>query len=285
MGNIPYFELGAARSGTKILRDTLEAHPGFTTTNYPLDDEIWSYGQEDAPHDAFPPESLTDDIERHVRSEFEKRMGGDIQFIEKNVNHSLRIPYISEIYQDTKFIHIIRDGRDCIRSTREMWKHPIDWKYYVTSKGWELSPTTIVFYMFRLGGKFLKRLFTGSDRVDYWGIKVPELADMVQNKPLLEVCALQWEVAVNKAREDGRELPEDRYFELRYETLMKSPEEVLPDLAEFLEFPDVDPMMEFAQKQYRTSSIGKWREVLTEQEQQRIHDEVGSTLEDLGYEL
>jgi hypothetical protein len=93
-----------------------------------------------------------------------------------------------------------------------------------------------------------------------------------------------------------------RYFELRYEQLVRTPEPVLRELFAFLE-EDFDPAVldfhrsrrevagseewsaEAVQRPIFESSIGRWRHDLTETEQSAVISIAGGVMKDLGYSV
>jgi hypothetical protein len=279
-----YFIVGSPRSGTKIFRDTLQVFPNIWATNHPLED-VWIEGLQQPPHDAYSPDSITPEIRESIRTQFDSLGDDSPILIEKNVRNSLRIPYIREIFPDAHFIHIIRHPLDVVMSLRKRWQNPIDWNYYLSGKVFELTPREILEYSWDLGWKFLERLLRGQKRVDIWGPHYPGIRDDLESKSLLEVCALQWKKCVTRARENGREGDADNYFELHYETLMTSPGEILPDIADFLNLDSPEPGLKFARNNFRTDSIGRGNQSLTPDEVDRVANTLGTTPETFGYSL
>lgn len=276
-----YFIVGSPRSGTKIFRDTLEAHPSVTTTDHPLE-EIWTTGQADVKHEEYNPDTITPDIRETVQRAFERKLTNTEFFVEKNVRNSLRIPYIRDIFPDAKFLHIIRDGRDAATSIRKRWQNPIDWNYYLSSRGLQLSLRDIFFYSFRLGGMLLKRIIQGRKHVDIWGPHYPGLTEDLKQRSLLEVSALQWKHCVEAARRDGP-VESDSYFELHYETLMTNPREVLDPLRDFMNLSSNEAWVSFAEQNFRPDSMGRWKKDLSDQELQQIEPIICDLLDDLNY--
>ena len=62
----PVFIIGAARSGTKFLRDVLAASPEVACVPYDVN-YIWRYKNENYPHDALAVESITKKIKFSIR--------------------------------------------------------------------------------------------------------------------------------------------------------------------------------------------------------------------------
>jgi hypothetical protein len=114
-------------------------------------------------------------------------------------------------------------------------------------------------------------------------------------------CAVQWRAGVRAAQRFRRD---PRYYELRYEDLVRDPEGTLRPLIEFLGLPwrdcvlvppgqlaadpvgiDIDgPGAITAAGEIFTSSIGRWRQDLTYADNRALHLLIGPLLVELGYE-
>jgi hypothetical protein len=110
-----------------------------------------------------------------------------------------------------------------------------------------------------------------------------------------------WVRNINNGRKAGQWLGQERYFELFYETLVKSPEETLKELCRFLG-EDFHPAMldhtvlagevgpgpndhTEVLKPVSTASIAGWKRKMTPFEQKMSDRVAGKTLTSLGYEL
>ncbi len=123
-------------------------------------------------------------------------------FGDKTPDYCGYIPTLRTIWPATKFVHIIRDGRDVALS---MAHHPgyiklvsigeTNWVSVALDKGFERAP-----------------------------IHTPELKDYI---------AL-WELRLRKIQTDTKSLTRQSYLEFRFEDLICAPREVLSNLAGFL---------------------------------------------------
>lgn len=276
-----FFVIGAPRSGTKIFRDTLGAGGSVATSDHPLE-EVWSIGREDTDHDQYEADDVTPEIREKIREAFREKLESNRIYVEKNVRNSLRVPYIRAVFPRAKFIHIVRDGRDAIASLRTRWRNPIDWDYYLSLRSLRLSPRDIVYYSVRLGWKFVRRLLKGESHVDVWGPHYPGLREDLRERTLFEVCVRQWKYCVEQARDEGAR-DEDSYFEFRYENLVENPADVLAPLSEFVGLDDPDPWVDFARRELREDSIGRWRDEFTDSELRTFNEVAGDLHDELGY--
>lgn len=119
------------------------------------------------------------------------------RFINKNLQHCVRVRLLDRIFPDAKFIHIIRDGRAVA--------------YSILNKKGEANPT-----MFLLS---LKKILGDRHRPDR-----SELFNYGQ----------AWAELVKKARE-ANDFGPSRYYELRYEDLISRPHDEIKKIVNFCE--------------------------------------------------
>ena len=95
----PIIIIGAARSGTNMLRDVLTRLPGFVT--WPCDEIpfIWRHGNVRHPSDVLPAESAGPDIRAYIRGKFEEfgRAHALSTVVEKTCSNSLRVPFVDRV--------------------------------------------------------------------------------------------------------------------------------------------------------------------------------------------
>lgn len=280
------FVVGVPRSGTTLLRLQLDAHPELAI---PAETGFGALLAEFAAHTPGP-EELVDRIARldtwpdlaverdelaaifsgvrrwsvaeGMRAYYRwyatrhgKRRWGD-----KTPVHAEYLNVLAAAFPEARFVHIIRDGRDVAASLTGLSFAPGD------------------------GG--------------------------------IEAVATVWRDGIARARAAAESVP--HYYELRYEDLATKPERTLRELCEFLDLA-FDPAMLHAHTRARerlaelgvvkaaggvegvrgerrhnymrlqsppdTGAVGRWRDVFTAQEAERIEQVAGRMLAALGYEL
>jgi len=127
----PVFIVGAPRSGTTLLRSQIDAHPNICCP--PWETGLFVHMDPLANGDitkvlkkepTFPISRC--DIVAWVRRSADDLMGQFLirsakrRWAEKTPTHVDHMDLISEVYPKSQFIHIIRDGRDVIRSLQNM---------------------------------------------------------------------------------------------------------------------------------------------------------------------
>ena len=186
------------------------------------------------------------DFLRIIMSEMARQQGVE-RWADCTPEHLLHLERIKETLPNALIIHIIRDGRDVALSTA------------------------------KLG--YIRRL---------WFDRTPNVM----------VAGLYWEWMVRKGREDGKKLEGD-YLEVRFEQLISNPRATLATLSGFIEQElDYDHILKVgigSVSEPNTSfrdppasgfnPLGRWKKGFTPEHLAMFESMVGSTLEELGYQL
>lgn len=278
----PVLILGAARSGTKLLRRLLGAAPGTSVVPYGVP-AVWKRGNEDHPHDALPRSARTADTAQHIRHTLPTLARGPSSasvLIEKTSANTLRVPFVDAVYPQARFVHLVRDGVDVVESARRRWQARPGLGYLVR-KAIALRTTGL-----RQGLRYVWNRVRGlgSTTPSLWGPHYPGMTDDVSERPLLEVCAHQWRACVESTLDALDSLSDTRVLSLRYETLVQDPHSV-PRLAHFLGVSDAEPMHAFYQRNVRDAFVGRGRDRLTTEEEKTIRPILRAPMERLGYPI
>ena len=197
------------------------------------------------------------------------------------------MPVVKRLFPKTKFIHVIRDGRDVCLSQRGCFQlsgpHAefADWDVpaQVSTSAMCGEVSTPTYREYCLAVAF------GSKTTTHWhGIDLADPAKLLANRFLLQMQS--WVHCVNSARSSGRALAED-YIEIRYEELCERPCEVVGELFARLELPKKEARLAVLSSNITTDAqIGWQRRQLTLSEDRDFHNAVdhGSVLlRELGY--
>ncbi len=171
----------------------------------------------------------------------EKKFPNATRWGDKTPKNTFYLNWIRKLYPNAQFIHIIRDGRDVVKSymNASFWKH---------------------------------------------GIKE---------------AAIDWMEAVDSGIA-LRNLPNNRYFEIRYEDLVNNPEIEIPKICSFLNIQFDETMLTpyrvadtlgDSSKDYHTNlakpisnkSVGSWEEFFNEEEKLLLNELLKEDLNKLGY--
>ena len=273
--------IGAARSGTKLLRDALAEATGAGKVPYDIG-YVWRVGNEGRPDDAIQASCVNERSLRFIRRFVNRYAAGDPRaVIEKSVGNALRVPLVALTFPDAMYIHLIRDGVDVVESTRRQWKAPSDLRYVVAKA--RHFPIRL---LPRYGAKYLmsliKRRTTRDRRVGSWGLRYRGIDDDLLDRGLLVVCARQWRYAVTHARADIAAL-ELNVLVVRYELLVRNPAPELQRIADFAGLTTSPSALASASSRIMPGREGVGRESLSEEELTTLTVEIGDLLSELTY--
>lgn len=260
----PIIIVGAARSGTNMLRDILADLPGVGT--WPCDEinYIWRHFNTDHPNDEFPLELATSRVQQYLRHEFARQAqrGRVAVLLEKTCANSLRIEFVRHVFPEAKFIFIVRDGCDVVASALQRWKAKPDFRY-LARKSRFVPPSDLAFYASRYAANQLYRLTSRNRRLRFWGPHFAGMQQLLEQSSLVEVCVEQWRRSVLKAARALDSCAPTSVCRLRYETLARSPKSELDRVCRFVCPSITVQKIDDLASRVRDTSIGKWR--VTEQ--------------------
>jgi hypothetical protein len=276
--------IGAARSGTNILRDTLVRLPGHGT--WPCDEInlIWRHGNTREPTDELPPALATPSVQRSVRGAFDAIAAHRHlrTVVEKTCANSLRVAFVDRIVPTARYVFIVRDGRDVVASAMRRWSAPLDLRY--TLRKARYAPLDDVpRYAAGFIANRLHARRSPEARVASWGPRFEGMDAMLRTSSLAEVCATQWARSVQHAARDLESIGSDRVVRVRYEDLTADPASEIDRIAAFLGVEPDDEVYAGAAS-ITAASVGNWQRSLGEAEKRAIAPIVEPVMErnDLG---
>lgn len=267
----PVVVIGAARSGTNLLRDIICSFDGYGT--WPCDEinYVWRHGNRDAPTDELQLSDARPEVVRYIRRAFEKqrrRQGGGA-VVEKTCANSLRVPFVNEVLPEARFVFIVRDGRDVVASAMERWKADLD-VLYLFRKARFVPPADLPIYALRYLASRLQRSECGENRLGWWGPRFEGMDELSERATLAELAAHQWKRSVELADLSLQALERERVHRIRYEDLVTKSTHELGRLAEFLTAPLPTDLPTISPK-----SVGRWQSALSDWEQQCVRPITG----------
>lgn len=212
------FLIGAARSGTKLLRDVLAEHDRVGAVPFDVN-YLWRIGNERLEHDVLEA-PLHEGAVRAITSEMAKA-GSDV-VVEKTVSNCLRVPALAAAFPEAKFVFLVRDGIDVTESAMRQWVAPVDWRYSLRKAfayPWLAAPR---YGLTHIWNTFGGRLSRDDSRISTWGPRYPGIDRDVDRLTLAETCATQWAESVSGAV-SGFETARIAPTVVRYATLVEDP--------------------------------------------------------------
>lgn len=280
----PVVIIGAARSGTNILRDCLTQLTGVGT--WPCDEinYIWRHGNVRVPHEEFSPDMARAEVKAFIREAFAKQAEKqDLSYVvEKTCANSLRVGFVHEVVPEAKFIFIVRNGIDVTASAKKRWHAELDLPY-VLKKARYIPLADVPYYGIRYARNLWYRFTSSEGRLAMWGPKFKGMTEALEQHSLAEVCALQWQRSVERAEEDLSQLPAEQVCCIDYETFVSQPQQVLEHVTTFLGINvDADTLASISSSVFG-GSVGKGAKDLTDDELQAVKALLAPTLQRYGY--
>lgn len=265
----PVFIIGAGRSGTKFLRDTLAASPEVARVPYDVG-YIWRYGNEGLSHDEIDVQGVSEKSIKWMRRKIPQMIDRSVEkpdahvLVEKSVPNSLRPLLLHRAFPEATFIHLVRDGRAVTESAMRLWQMPPERGYLMDKVRyfpWGNMRYGVWYIWNQISGLLRKK-------PPIWGPRYKGIEEDVGKDPLHIICAKQWYYCVSTAFRQLQEIPEEQVITVRYEDLMRDTY-VLSDVCKRLNIAP-EPIVERHLKTLRKGENEKWRKSLTPQEQQEI---------------
>ena len=292
------FIIGSPRSGTTILENILDCHPKITEWYEPY--YLWRKYFPCEENDVWEPKYLTEKTKECIQKEFKifSKKSNKPLVLDKSPGHLFNTKIINSIFPEAKWIHIIRDGRDVTLSIKKEWdkrrqivekksfiglfqtalsmlKRQPFWRYRVRAIVYEISSNSSLNPL-----KYLnKSKWQGNVG---WGPRFKGWKEYYDSHSSLEFNAMQWVKSVEAGREGWSCLPENNKIEIRYENLLRSPEETLNHVLQIL---GVEPFPAFFEKipKLKRENTNKWAKEFTVEEIEGIKPILAPMITDLEY--
>jgi len=167
-----------------------------------------------------------------------------------------RIGFLNEVFEDAKFIHIVRDGRAVASSLL----HINSWQW----RGW-YGP-----YSWR------------------YGPLPPEdqAAWEASNKSFVALAGIQWKIHTRSLEAARKQLPDpSRFLEVQYETFCEKTEETCRRVLEFAELPYSPSFERQVKGATITDMSARWRKDLSPDQQSLLTRLLREDLQRYGYDV
>tara|TARA_A100001035_G_scaffold279020_1_gene279272 strand:+ start:488 stop:1306 length:819 start_codon:yes stop_codon:yes gene_type:complete len=265
----PLIILGAPRSGTNILRDTLCTSESFRTWDCDEINYIWRIGSAFKSSDELKKDELNNYKKSYILKAFKKIQKSDknVFVVEKTCANCLRLEFLYEIFPKANYIYIKRDPFDSISSISERWKGETSNKY-LYKKAKYIPKIDIPYYVLRyLSHRFIKK-FSKSKELPTWGPRFNNIDKFRKEHLLIETCAKQWYECTNQVENAIEKLKfkNIKILKLNYENFVSSPDKSLHEVNQFLNLKDNT----FKTDSINSFSIGKGKNKLSDMEKNLI---------------
>lgn len=283
----PIIVLGTGRCGSTIVHELLCAHPevtwlsGFcnryparpainrrlvTAMGNPLfrrlfgrkvhPDECYRFWDQHAYGFSEPCRDLTQAdvtamVKQQVRAVLEAMMTPQRHRLLFKITGWSRLGYLNEIFEDAKFVHLIRDGRAVASSLL----HVGFWQGWRGPQGWRAGP------------------LCPEDQATW----------EAHDRSFVALAALEWRIRMRATEEARRTIDPSRFIEVRYEDFCVSPVDTIRTILDFAELPRSQVLENGLAVRPIRNAPNRWRHRLTAAQQRILDDILGEELERYGY--
>lgn len=255
----PIFIVGAPRSGTTFLGQCLAALPKIS---YHFEPVAIKFAARFV-YEGIWPQKRAERFYEFVYCLLLRLHGdGHLRLAEKTPQNSFVIPFLSNAFPDSQFIHILRDGRDVAFSYSQK-----PWLRADAHNTGNLEP----------GGY----RFGPSPR--FW--VEPDRREEFKQTTDIHRCIWAWRRHVEAVFQASQGLCSRRFLQIRYEEMASAPETVANTLLDFVQIaePESRDIFRAMMKNVDPNRSGRFRTGLTDNDLHQIEAEAGHLLERLGY--
>jgi omega-hydroxy-beta-dihydromenaquinone-9 sulfotransferase len=286
--NSPIIIVGAGRTGTTIFHHMLAEHPHLAWLpgrisatfperlelsklfmkglDYPVVGELlkrrikpgesypfWEHHCKgfSAPYRDLVAADVTDKTKLHLPRTMAKLLTEKRSRLLLKITGWPRIGFLSEVFRDARFIHMIRDGRAVANSMINVyfwqgWKGPLDW-------GWgALSPA----------------------QEEEWN---------EHGQSFVVLAGIQWKILMDAMEKAKNTVSSERFLEIRYENLCSDPVGQFQKVARFCELEWTAGFERELGKYQPKNTNDKFRHDLTAKQQSDLEEVLGDYLKRYGY--
>jgi hypothetical protein len=295
------FIVGSPRSGTTLLGDILDLHPQIGRWYEPY--FVLDYYFRQAPHDDRTAAEATPAVRQYLETAFDyyRRKRHCQIVVDKSPRNSLKIPFLCATFPQARFIHILRDGRDTTLSIHKEWQKRqkilrnngnfLQAVHTVTEfvARQPLIVHKIAALRFELGD--LKDILAGNPQFLHkvrwggrigWGPRFAGWQAVIDQVSTLEFNALQWARCVEAVLAANQYIEADRFMEIRYEALLRQPEETFKQIFDFLAVSFPPDFMKHLPP-LSADNFGKWQTAFSSEEKARLGPLLQPLLSQLRY--
>ena len=265
----PLFIIGAPRSGTNALRDSLTRLPGFYT--WPCDEInfIFRHGHALNNHDVLSASDVNRRDQKYIYSffrQFSSKVShrisaqspkGEFTIVEKTCANCLRLPYIYHLFPNARFIFLTRNPYDSVLSTMDRYiSKSINFKYLFSKLKYtplsDLPLYSLSFFYSRF-----RRLIDPDFPLSTWGPRFPNYDRARSLLSLQAFCFLQWWFCNESASSffEKHDLPNTQFQRMKYEDFAFTPVDSLSSVLSGLGYEVDDTLISDATLSIHSNSV------------------------------
>ena len=227
----PIILLGNVRSGTTMLHDFFDMVPGVKSWFEPR--TVWLYADPGRRHDRFTAEDATPRVKAYIRKRFlqrQRRFGARV--MEKTPSNVMRVPYVHEIFPESKLLYVVREPLAHVSSAEYRWRNAINMNH-LKDRLFETPTSQLHYYAYRVLLDHWRRKVLRRKHVSIYGTRYPGVYDDLRAMPVEQVIAKQWVEGSRQCDEDLAKLDPSVWMKIRYEDFVTDPVSTFGEILEF----------------------------------------------------
>lgn len=297
MGEHFVFIVGSPRSGTTVTAEELAKHPDIGYFYEPY--YMWNYISGSGEDDASGEEGATPEAINFIRRNalaFQQKCGTRF-VIEQSPEESLKLDLIKKVLPKARYIHLVRDGYDCVTSIANEWekrsqsvkqKNPaeIAGRVLTTLGRQPFMRFRLMQLWFELNESGLLRPWNWANKSKWkgnpgWGVRIAGWQRILEDQGQMALNAHQWATTVEKVLTFLDAHDKSACIQMRYEDLAREPEKEFSEIQRWI---GVETVPEIGIG-LNPDSIGKGRRRLEPGDVAIITPIISDAMQRLGYDL
>jgi omega-hydroxy-beta-dihydromenaquinone-9 sulfotransferase len=194
---------------------------------------------------------VTARVKKEVHSAFEPMLTPKRNRLLLKITGWPRIGFLDEIFEDARFVHIVRDGRAVASSLM----HVGFWRGWYGPQGWRAG------------------LLSPEDQATWESY----------DRSFAALAGLEWRIQMRAMEAARRQLDPARFFEVKYESFCEQPLETYRRVLEFAELESSESFEQEVRAASIRSTSSRWRQDLTPGQQTILDDLLREDLQRIGY--
>jgi hypothetical protein len=190
-------------------------------------------------------------VKKQVRAAFEAMLTPARDRLLIKITGWPRIGFLNEIFEDAKFVHIIRNGRAVANSLL----HVNFWRGWYGPQGWRAG------------------LLSPEDQATW----------EAYDRSFVALAGLEWRIQMRAIEAARRAIDSDRFLEVKYETFCDQPSDTCRRIVDFTGLPHTAEFERHVQAATITDMSSRWRKDLTPGQQALLDDLLREDLARHGY--
>lgn len=257
----PIILLGNVRSGTSMIQGFFGLSDEVCTWFEPR--TMWAYAAPGRRHDRFTREDATPRVKRYIRNRILKYQleHAGRRVMEKTPSNIMRVPYVNEIFPESRLIYMVRNPLSQMSSSEFRWQNVLNKNQFMIRLR-ETPKTQLHYYAWRLLHDNFRKRVLRKKHVSIWGVRYPGIYEDRKRLTIEELIAKQWVEASKTCSADLDEIERanpDAVYRIRYEDFILDPSKHFAEMCDHVGLGIQKSILDEVAKQADTSSQDKWK--------------------------